>query len=151
MPNTKMRRLLLFFVCASIALAVPFRVSAEALVRVQQSDGSTQVYHDVHATLDGKTLWLRSPDHKDRLQIVSAACSFPHELQRCLPYQVILHRPDRTHPIAITHGVFYVNLTKEPHHLLHSSQVVEPQSVVVFLHTARGTYISATGRLDAVK
>jgi hypothetical protein len=147
-----MRRLLLFFVvCASIAVAAPLRVGAETLVRVQQSDGSIQVYHNVHATLNGKTLWLRSPDRKDRLQITSAACSFPHELQRCLPYQVVLHRPDRTHQIAITHGVFYVNLTSDPHQLLHSSQIVAPHSVVVFLHTVRGTYVSATGRLDAVK
>jgi hypothetical protein len=139
--------------CALFAMMLfaPHVARATTVMRMQQSDGSTQVYHDVHATLDGRTLWLRSPDHKDRLQIVSAACSFPHELQRCLPYQVILHRPDRAHPIAITHGVFYVNLTNEPHHLLHSSQVVEPQSVVVFLHTVRGTYISATGHLDAVK
>jgi hypothetical protein len=127
----------------SVAVAFPARGAAEALVRVQQSDGTTQVYRNVHATLSGTTLWLRSPDRKDRLQIVSAACSFPHDLQRCLPYQVILHKPDRTHQLTITRGVFYVNLTTEPHHLLHSSQVVAPHGVMVFLHTTRGTYVSA--------
>ncbi|HEY1728840.1 MAG TPA: hypothetical protein VGG22_10735 [Candidatus Baltobacteraceae bacterium] len=139
--------------CALFAMTL-FATSAAratAVVRVQQNDGSTQVYRDVHATLSGTTLWLRSPDRKDRLQIVSAACSFPHELQRCLPFQVFLHKPDRTHQIAITHGVFYVNLTAQPHHLLHSSEVVAPHSVIVFLHTSRGTYFSATGHLDAVK
>lgn len=124
---------------------------ATAVVRVQQSDGTTQVYRDVHATLTGTTLWLRSPDRKDRLQILSSACSFPHELQRCLPFQVFLHKADHTHQIAITHGVFYVNLTSEPHHLLHSSETVAPHSVVVFLHTTRGTYVSASGKLDVVK
>jgi hypothetical protein len=139
--------------CALFVLMVcaPRVACATAIVRVQQSDGSTQVYRDVHATLNGTTLWLRSPDRKDRLQIVSAACSFPHELQRCLPFQVFLHKPDRTHQIAITHGVFYVNLTNEPHHLLHSSETVAPHAVVVFLHTDRGTYVSATGHLDDVK
>jgi hypothetical protein len=132
-------------------LFAPLAARATAVVRVQQSDGSTQIYRNVHATLTGTTLWLRSPDRKDRLQIVSAACSFPHELKRCLPYQVYLHKPDRMHTIAITHGVFYVNLTSEPHHLLHSSEVVAPHGVVVFLHTSRDTYISATGHLDVVK
>jgi len=135
----------------AMMLFAPHAARATAVVRVQQSDGSTQVYRDVHATLTGTTLWLRSPDHKDRLQILSAACSFPHELQRCLPFQVFLHKSDQTHQIAITHGVFYVNLTSEPHHLLHSSDVVAPHAVMVFLHTERGTYISATGHLDAVK
>jgi len=147
-----MRRLLFFLACAlGAATALPATGAAEALIRVQQSDGTTQVYRNVHATLRGTTLWLRSPDRKDRLQIVSAACSFPHELQRCLPYQVFLHKPDRTHQLTITHGVFYVNLTSEPHHLLHSSEVVAPHGVVVFLHTSYGTYVSATGRLDDVK
>ena len=147
-----MRRLLLALACVlGTALAIPATVHAEALVRVQQSDGTTQVYRNVHATLSGTTLWLRSPDRKDRLQIVSAACSFPHELQRCLPYEVILHKPDRAHQLTITEGVFYVNLTNEPHHLLHSSEVVAPHGVIVFLHTTRGTYVSATGRLDVVK
>jgi len=147
-----MRRLSFTLACLlSVAIAFPARGAAEALVRVQQSDGTTQVYRNVHATLHGTTLWLRSPDRKDRLQIVSAACSFPHKLQRCLPYQVTLHKPDRTHQLTITHGVFYVNLTSEPHHLLHSSEIVAPHGVVVFLHTTRGTYVSATGSLDDVK
>jgi hypothetical protein len=135
----------------SAAVAFPATGAAEALVRVQQSDGTTQVYRNVRATLSGSTLWLRSPDRKDRLQIVSAACSFPHDLKRCLPFQVFLHKPDRTHELTITHGVFYVNLTSEAHHLLHSSEVVAPHGVIVFLHTTRGTYVSATGRLDDVK
>jgi hypothetical protein len=132
-------------------LFAPNAADATAVVRVQQSDGTTQVYRNVHATLSGTTLWLRSSDLKDRLQILSAACSFPHELKRCLPFQVFLHKPDRTHQLTITHGVFYVNLTSEPHQLLHSSEVVEPHGVMVFLHTTRGTYVSATGHLDAVK
>lgn len=146
-----MRRLLLFIACTAATLAFPANAGAETLVSVQQSDGSTQAYHNVQATLSGTTLWLRSPNRKDRLQIVSAACSFPHELERCLPYQVFFHKGDATHPIAITRGVFYVNLTNQPHHLLHSSQVVAPHAVVVFLHTTHGTFVSATGRLDVVK
>ena len=147
-----MRRLLFSLACLlSVAIAFPVPSSAEAVVSIQQDDGTKQVYRNVHATLQGTTLWLRSPDRKDRLQIVSAACSFPHELKRCLPYQVTLHKSDRAHQLTITHGVFYVNLTSEPHHLLHSSEVVAPHGVIVFLHTTHGTYVSATGTLDVVK
>jgi len=147
-----MRRLLFALACVlGVTALCPASGQADALVRVQQSDGTTQVYRNVHATLRGTTLWLRSPDRKDRLQIVSGACSFPHQLQRCLPYRVTLHKPDRAHQLTITHGVFYVNLTNEPHHLLHSSEVVAPHGVIVFLHTTHGTYVSATGSLDDVK
>ncbi|MGH7715008.1 MAG: hypothetical protein ACREML_03320 [Vulcanimicrobiaceae bacterium] len=139
--------------CALFAtmLFAPLAAQATTVVRVQQNDGSIQVYRDVHATLKGTTLWLRSPDRKDRLQIMSAACSFPHELQRCLPYQVVLHKSENAHPIGITRGVFYINLTNAPHHLLHSSRVVAPHAIIVFLHTTRGTYVSATGHLDSHK
>jgi hypothetical protein len=135
-----------------IALAcAPLPAKSEALVRVQQSDGTVNVYRNVHATLSGGTLWLRSPDRKDRLQIISAACSYPRNLQRCLPYKVFIHKPGGTHQIAITHGVFYVNLTDEPHQLLHSSERLGPHDVMVFLHTEHGTYVTAKGRLDVVK
>jgi hypothetical protein len=147
------KRVALILACAvaAAALVAPRDVNAEASIRVQQSDGTVQNYAHVHATLSGTTLWLRSPDRKDRLQIVSQACSFPRNLERCLPDQVFLHKPDKTHQIEITHGVFYVNLTNEPHQLLHSSQMLPPHGVMVFLHTIRGTYVSATGSLDAVK
>lgn len=129
----------------------PLRARAEAVVRVQQSDGTVQVYRHVQVTLSGATLWLRSSDRADRLQIVSGACSFPRNLLRCLPYKVFLHKPGRTHPIAITHGVFYVNSTDQAHRLLHSSQLLAPHGILVFLHTVHGTYVSATGSLDATK
>lgn len=136
---------------AVAVVCAPLPARSEALVRVQQSNGTVNTYRNVTATLAGRTLWLRSPDHKDRLQIISAACSFPRNLQRCLPYKVFLHKPNGTHEIAITHGVFYVNLTDEPHQLLHSSQKLGPHDVIVFLHTDHGTYVSAQGRLDVVK
>lgn len=125
--------------------------SAEGTARVQQSDGSVQVYRGVVMQLAGKTLSLRSPDRKDVLQIVSGGCSFERALQRCLPYKVTLRQRGRTHQIAITHGAVYMNLTDASHGLAHSSQRLAPHDVLVFLHTAHGTYVSAKGSLDAVK
>ena len=124
---------------------------AEGTTRVQQSDGTVQTYHHVRVRLQGHTLWLRSPDRKDRLQIVSAACSYVHEIQRCLPYQVFLHKANGTHQITIVRGVYYVNLTSQSHALLHSTERVPAKSVLVFLHTAHGTFVQAEGRLDVVE
>lgn len=124
---------------------------AAGTTRVQQSDGSVQVYHDVRIRLHGHTLWLRSPDRKDRLQVESTACSYVHEIQRCLPYKVFLHKPSGAHQITIVRGVYYVNLTDKPHPLLHSSERVPAKSVLMFLHTSHGTFVQAEGRLDAVE
>ena len=136
---------------AVLVLVLGTPALAEGTTRVQQSDGTVQTYHHVRVRLVGHTLWLRSSDRKDRLEIVSAACSYVHEIRRCLPYKVLLHKASGTHQIAIVRGVYYVNLTAEAHPLLHSTERVPARSVLVFLHTSHGTFVQAQGRLDVVE
>ena len=143
-----MRSLVAFVPVLMLAFATA--ALAEGTTRVQQSTGAVQTYQHVRITLSGKTLWLRSPDGKDRLQIVSAACTYVRDMERCLPYKVFLHKAQATHEIAIERGVFYANLTGESHSLSHSSQQVPAHSVLMFLHTMRGTYVTVRGRVDAV-
>jgi hypothetical protein len=144
-----MRRLgLLCAITTALTCFLQTGACAEGVARVQQSDGSIQTYNQVRMTLSGTTLWLRSPDGKDRLEITSGACTFPRELKRCLPYKVILHRLGGMHAIQITSGVFYLNLTGAPHRLTKSSQRLAPHHVLLFLHTVHGTFVTAHGTLD---
>jgi hypothetical protein len=133
------------------ALLAPVNAFASGQVDVQQFDGSTQSYEHVRMKLVGLTLFLSSPNHKDVLEIVTDACSYPGGVQRCLPYKTTLRRDGRPHVIELERGSVFVNLTDAIEHLPHSSQVLAPQHVIVHLHTTRGTYISAQGALDGVK
>lgn len=119
--------------------------------RVQQSDGSIQLYRDVRLRLHGTTLRLISPDRKGVLEIASGACSIDRELERCLPYSVTFRQFGKTHNIGITHGTIFLNLTGAVHHLPHSSERMPPHSAVVLVHTVRDTYISVHGTLDEIQ
>jgi len=133
------------------SLLAPLNASASGAVNVQQFDGSTQSYEHVGMKLVGLTLFLSSPNHKDVLEIVTDACSYPGGVQRCLPYKTTLRRNGRTHAIELERGSVFVNMTSDIEHLPHSSQILAPQHVIVHLHTVRGTYIDAQGALDGVK
>ena len=134
-----------------IALAAGNVANAEGQTDVQQSDGSSQTYRHVHMRLDGRTLFLSSPDRKDVLEVSSDACSYAGDVQRCLPFATTLHRHGRTHTIALSRGTVYLNLGSDVAHLPHSSRALGPHQVLVHLHTRRGTFISAQGTLDGVK
>jgi hypothetical protein len=125
--------------------------NAEGVTRVQQSDGSIQIYRHVDIRLAGQTLWLRSPDRRGTLEVASDACSFTGEIQRCLPFAATLHQAGKTHDIVLERGTVYVNLTDAVYRVPHSSERLGAHAVLVLLHTARGTIISVKGKLDTVK
>jgi hypothetical protein len=127
------------------------QVVAHGVTRVQQKDGSVQFYQNVRLSLHGQTLWIASADHKGALEVVDGACSFVGELRRCLPYSVTLHQHGTKHVIALDRGTVFINLSGIPQALHHSSKTLAPGSVLVVLHTAKGTYISVQGKLDEVK
>ena len=125
--------------------------SAEGVTRIQQSDGTTQIYHHVTMELAGHTLFLHSHDHKGVLEVTSEACSYRNDLQRCLPYKTMLRQHGKAHEIALEHGSVYLNLTDSVRRLPRSSEQLGPREILVLLHTIRGTYISVKGTLDQVK
>jgi hypothetical protein len=140
----------IYAVLAALSLATG-AANAQGETRVQQSDGSTQVYRHVDIRLSGQTLWLRSPDRKGVLEVASGACSFAGGIQRCLPFATTLHQHGQTHEIALERGTVYLNLTDTEYYVPHSSERLGPHHVLVLLHTARGTIISVKGTLDVVK
>jgi hypothetical protein len=138
---------------ALTAALVAFGTSASAagITRVQQSDGSVQIYRDVRMSLTGETLWIKSADRQGALEIVGDACFFVGQLQRCLASAVTLHQHGRTRSISLDRGTVYLNLTDEAHRLRHSSRLLPAHNVLVSLHTIHGTYVSVRGTLDDVK
>jgi hypothetical protein len=136
---------------AVVLTAVASPAGAYGVTRVGQSDGSVQIYRGVRLRLVGETLWLSSADGRGTLQIVDGACSFTGLLQRCFPAAVTLHQNGVAHRIALDDGTVYINLTRDPQPVRRSAQVLPARSVLVALHTARGTYVSVRGRLDEVR
>ncbi len=134
----------LVFVAAGVS------ADAHGTTRIQQSDGSVQVYRDAHLRLVGNTLWITSADHRGVLQVVNGACSFAGELQRCLTDAVTLHQHGRVHTIAVEHGTVYLNLSDAAQALPHSGQELAPQNVLVAFRTAHGTFVAVRGSLDEV-
>jgi hypothetical protein len=134
---------------ALIAAVAP--AASEGITRIQQADGTTQVYHHVMMRMSGRTLWLRSGDHRGILEVTSGACRYLDGLQRCLPYQTVYHDHGVAHTIALEHGTVYTNTTGENVQLPHSADRLGPHEVLVLLHTMRGTYVSVKGTLDQIK
>lgn len=137
------------FACAmGIALgAAP--ASAKGVVRVQQSDGSVQVYNDVHIrVVRGKALYVRSPDGHGTMIVDNAACSYVDQLLRCLLYGVSLRQNGTTRPLDFERGTLYLNFTDDWQNMPHSSQGVRPHGVVMAMKTARGTYVTLHGAID---
>jgi hypothetical protein len=131
-----------------LVLATGIRADANGVTRIQQSDGTVQVYRDARLRLVGNTLWITSADHRGVLQVVNGACSYAGELQRCLTDTVTLHQHGRVHNIVVDHGTVYVNLSDAAQQLPHSGEQLAPQNVLVAFRTARGTFVSVRGSLD---
>jgi hypothetical protein len=126
--------------------------SAEGVTRIQQSDGTVQMYRNVHMWLVGQTLHIQSHDKHGVLEIISGACSAPNDgLRTCLPFKTSLHQKGTTHDIALEHGTVYYNVGPDAVQLPHSSRHLASHEVLVLLHTMHGTYVSVRGTLDEVK
>ncbi len=124
---------------------------ATGTVRVQQSDGSVQVYHDVLIRVAQRSLRIGSKDRKGVLVIDRAACSYAGSILRCLPSTMKFEQNGQTHEIHLITGTIYVNLTGDQQQLRHSSTQLSPHDVLLMMQTQRGTYISLQGHIDQMQ
>lgn len=132
-------------------LAAGSPASAKGVTLIQEKNGVVKTYSSVNIALNGQTLTLRTADGKGVLRIVTGACSFDKNVQRCLPYSVMLTQNGKTHPIALDYGSVFLNVSNEPHHLTLSSDMLAPRTVLILFKTAHGTYVTSKGTLDEVK
>jgi hypothetical protein len=127
------------------------RAGATGTMRVQQSDGTVQVYHGVQIRVAQRTLRIGSKDRKGVLVIDRAACTYAGSVLRCLPSTMKFEQAGKTHEIQLITGTIYVNLTDDMQQLHHSSTQLSPHDVLLMMQTQRGTYISLQGHIDEMQ
>ena len=128
-------------------LAMTVFCEAKGLVKVQQADGSIQLYPDSTFHVVGKTLKITTANNKGTLIVTEAACTMADKLLRCLPYAVLL-KQNGDFPIAITGGTIYYNSGKEKRSLRYTSMQIQPNGVLGVMKSRHGTYVTLSGELD---
>ena len=124
---------------------------ATGTVRVQQDDGSVQVYKDAMIVVSNKTLRITTADKKGTLIIDKAACSYVGEVMRCLPYSMSLDQGGGLHPLDFQRGTVYLNATDDRQPLPLTSKQLPPRGIMLSLTTRIGTIVDVTGTIDVIK
>jgi hypothetical protein len=138
---------------AAVAVLLGFAGAATAAnasgtARVEQSDGVIREYRVTLDVIDHRAVRITSQDHRGTLVIGKAACSYLGELERCLPYSIVLDQDGKQHRIAVQRGTEYLNRTGSVQQLPFSSRQVPAHGLLLLLLTAHGTYITVSGSVD---
>lgn len=139
--------LLLAFSYPILSAAV---AEAAGTVRVQQTNGTVQLYHDVSIRVTHRVLRITTSDGKGTLIIDQAACSYVGDIQKCLPTSVKLAQNGTTRPLTLKTGTVYVNTTGQNEQLAYSSEQIPPNGILLALQTQVGTYVSLDGTIDEI-
>ncbi len=134
-------------ICA-IIFSLPLVAQAKGTMRVQQSDGSVQLYNNVNLAVAGRVLKITTANKKGTLIVDDAACSFTDKILRCIPDRVRLQQ-NGTHDLDFDRGTVYFNLTDSKHQLKYSSTQLPPNGVLGTLISPKGTYVTLSGTLDS--
>jgi hypothetical protein len=143
-----MRRLAITAFFVALILCVASAADAKGTVRVQKTDGSTQVYPNVTLRIVGETLRVTTEDGKGTLIVARAACSFQGEIMVCLPYELVLDQNGVEQPLDFQRGTFYWNRTDTKQQLSASSTQLPPNGILGSLLTKKGTIIAISGVID---
>jgi hypothetical protein len=140
----------LSFLCALAFVGAPPAAQAKGAARIEQSDGVVREYRVWIRVIDHRAVRIASVDGKGTLVVGKAACSYIGDLERCLPYRIVLDQFGKKRPIDFRRGVEYMNLTDAAQKLPRSSHTVPPHGMLLFLVTTHGTYITVRGTIDEV-
>lgn len=147
-------RFIMRFIALAGALALCVFVTGPCLargtVRVQQSNGTSQVYQNVNIKVVNRTLRIGSPDGKGTLVINQAACAYQGELERCTPTRISLEQRGATKPLDLATGNIYVNPTNHTVTMPLSSTQLPPHGILLTIRTKIDTYISLSGQIDGL-
>lgn len=143
--STRHGKLIVVFI---MMCAVPIFAQAKGTMRVQQSDGSVQLYDNVNLAVNGRELLVTTSNNKGTLIIDEAACSFVERVLRCIPQRVRL-RQNGTQWLDFDRGTVYFNRTDEKQQLKYSSTQLPPNGVLGSLKSPKGTYVTWSGTLDS--
>lgn len=135
-----------FLAFVGVACATP--ASATGWVRIQQHDNMTQKYENVMLELSKTGLTFVSADKASTARIYGGQCEDEGQLKHCTAKSMTLVQDGATREIAIDHATFYFNLTDQDQNLPLSTLKLAPHSVVFSMKTAKGTYVTGSGKLD---
>jgi hypothetical protein len=124
---------------------------ATGTTRIQHSESNITDYRNTRFTIDNRALSLTSPDGRAELRITLVGCVKAGELHRCRPGGAEYRKNGAVRAVNIASGTLYFNPTGQEQPLSLSSTQVPPHGVILTIHTARGTYLSATGKIDGLK
>lgn len=130
------------------AFAAPAVAMGTATVR--QSDGDTDVYHNVQIKVLHNALYVTTADGKGTIVISQAACSYQGQLMVCFATHAALVQSGTTKALDLKKGTIYANNTDDPQPMTLTTAKVPPHSIVLSMETDAGTYISLNGRVDKV-
>jgi hypothetical protein len=137
---------------AAAAVAVALTTApacAAGTVNIHHYDGATDVYSGAVIAIVGKTLHVRSPDHRGTIVIERAACTHEGSILVCLPTSMLLRQHGYSRTIDVQTGTIYYNLTADPQQLPYTSRHLAPHGILMSLRTARGTSINVDGTVDS--
>jgi hypothetical protein len=138
---------LAIIICAVI-FSAPLLAQAKGTMRVQQADGSVQLYDNVHLAVAGRALKITTSNDKGTLIVDDAACSFVDQVMRCIPDRVRLQQ-NGMRDLDFVRGTVYFNTTDSKQQLKYSSTQLPPNSVLGTLVSQKGTYVTISGTLDS--
>ena len=127
---------------------MPIFAQAKGTMRVQQSDGSVQLYDNVNLAVSGRQLLITTSNKKGTLIVDEAACSFVEHVMSCIPERVRL-KQNGTQPLDFDRGTVYFNRTDTKQQLKYSSTQLPPNGVLGSLKSPKGTYVTWSGTLDS--
>jgi hypothetical protein len=132
---------------AALFMGLVAPAAATGTVRIQQNDNSVQTYTGVSMRIVNNTLTFTSADQVSTIVISGGACDHGSDLITCRGGGISL-RQDGSHAIPFRSATFYFNLTDQDAQLPLSTLKVGAHSVIFVAHTAKGTYITGSGKLD---
>jgi hypothetical protein len=125
--------------------------NATGMTRIQHPDGDITTYDHVRFTFVHHSLRLTSADGKGVLAIALTSCVKDGEIHVCRPGGVTYRQNGDVRAVDLTDGTLYFNPTAEKRALPLSSTQVPAYGVILTLHTAHDTYLSATAAIDGLK
>jgi len=132
-----------------VVLASSSPAFAKGTMRVQQADGSVQVYENVRIAVAGRQLKIATADKKGVLLIDRAACTVANKVTTCIPDRVQLKQNGVTKALDFERGTVYFNTSQSPAQLSLSSTQLPPNGTLGSMKSPKGTYVTWTGTLDS--
>jgi hypothetical protein len=135
-------------IAAALVLAASAPAWATGNVRIQQSNGSVQTYTGVTFKIANRSLTISSADKYSTVVLRGAACAPEDSIVRCTGGAFTLYQNGAKYPVRFRTATFYFNLTDEGQAMPLSTEKIAAHSVIFAIQTAKGTYITGSGKLD---